>query len=160
MRPQPISAKLRAKLRLPLVSALLLVLTLGLSGADLPGLVRLEIINKAPMAIGVRMTGKEYDQFYYLKVPAASSTKPTVRTFTVTRDRYSTRVYFLETYDLVYGYRCTYSTTTVDARHQTRLLVRSCGSKATLSGEKRRPLRGVPESLTRFESRQEPDIAP
>lgn len=99
-------------------------------------LIRLTIINKSNMAVGVKLTGKTLEQFYYLKVEKGSRISPTIGQFTVVQDTYVAQVYYIEYWDPVYGYRCgSTPTSQLDVMHPSRLTLLPCGEQGRYSGE-------------------------
>jgi hypothetical protein len=118
---------------------LLVILSLlgGPLAADKPPfkLVRLTVINKSSLPIAVKLTGDEYDQFYYLKIPKGSREHPVSMEYTVVQDNYAAVIYYLEYWDPVYGYKCSSPTAKLDASHSSRLTVVPCTQKAAYSGE-------------------------
>jgi len=88
--------------------AWLVLLVLLLNSADEPiKLIQLTLINKSKMPIGVRLVGQsDYDFFYYLQVPKGDRDDPQEKTFTIASDYYYMQVYYIETYDPVYGFDC------------------------------------------------------
>jgi len=88
--------------------AWLILLTLLLNSAAEPGkLISLTLINKSKMPVAVRLIGQsDYDYYYYLQVPEGDREEPEERTFTIASDYYNMQVYYVETYDPVYGFDC------------------------------------------------------
>lgn len=102
-------------------------------------LVRFTVINKSGMDIAVQMIGNDSDVFYYLPVPEGSRLIPTLSYFTILRDSYRVQVFYLETYDPVYGFRCGGSAAVeLQATHNTRLVVKECGRRSLKTGERNR----------------------
>lgn len=109
-----------------------------LAGSKPVDLIRLTIINKAEMDIAVQlnavpkvccnMADVEQGQFYYLPVPEGTKEQPTVKVYTIERDTYLMRLYYLETYDPVYGFKCdpTLPNTMIAGRN-LRVVVLPCG---------------------------------
>ncbi len=99
-------------------------------------LMRLTIINKSDMAVGVKLTGKTLEQFYYLRLEKGSRVTPTIGQFTVAQDTYTAQVYYIEYWDPVYGYRCgSTPTSRLDVMHPSRLTLLPCGEGGRYSGE-------------------------
>ncbi len=92
------------------------ILSLFLLGAEPMGLARLTLINKSGMEIAVQLksittpclTKNETPQsrFYYLPVPEGSKEVPSVKEYTIERHTYTMQVFYIETYDPVYGFHC------------------------------------------------------
>lgn len=119
------------------IGVILAVLALLLiSAAEIPSkLVRLTIVNKSGMDIEVSLNGKDFEQFYYLKVAEGSRMLPTEQTFTVTPDEYQVDAYFVELWDPVYGASCEDRQASVDMTHNTRLIVFECDTTPPNAGE-------------------------
>jgi hypothetical protein len=125
------------KRRLILISLLAFLLL----GATRPvDTIRLTVINKAEMDIAIRLTSKTYQcansadvvygDFYYLTVLEGSREQPNVKVFEVQKNDYAMQLYYLETYDPVYGYKCeTPSINILMARRNIRLSVLPCTFK-------------------------------
>ena len=118
---------------------LLILLTLALVftslGAAPMRLVRLKVINKSSMKIEISLTGKYFENFYYLRVPEGSSLLPVEQAYTVVPDTYSSSVYFVELWDPVYGHKCTDKAQTLDVRHNVVLIVFACEFTPPNAGE-------------------------
>ena len=89
------------------------LLTLALVGLLLLGsakpekLVRLTIINKGDLPLGLRFQNQEdVLSFYYLTIQPGSKEIPTVQTFTVRTAVYNLTVQYIEYWDPVYGFQC------------------------------------------------------
>jgi hypothetical protein len=73
---------------------------------------RLTVINKSGVEIFIQLVGitqsttecDDFDYFYGLTIPEGTREQPTVREFTVYRDVYEMTVFYVETWDPVYGY--------------------------------------------------------
>ncbi len=114
------------------------LLTLLLIGADNPtDTIRLTIINKSGMEIAVQLRSQDTEcatskdifrgEFYYLPVLEGSRELPATKSFDIQKDTYAMQVFFLETYDPVYGFQCTMPTPNVlIARNNIRVVVLPC----------------------------------
>jgi hypothetical protein len=125
------------KIRLILIS----LLAIFLLGATRPvDTVRLTVVNKAEMDIAIRLTSKTYEcancadvvygDFYYLTVLEGSRETPNVKAFDIQKNDYAMQLFYLETYDPVYGYKCeTPAVNVIMARRNIRLVVLPCDFK-------------------------------
>ena len=78
--------------------------------------IRLTIINKSEMDIAVQLRAKQVEyaaskektdlKFYYLPVAEGDRTAPTVKSFDIEKDTYGMQLYYIETWDPVYGFKC------------------------------------------------------
>lgn len=84
------------------------IFSLLLIGAKDPlGLIRFTVINKSEHEVAIRLEGIEDDElFYYLTIPEGDKDNPTIKIFTIQRDVYKMQVYYVATYDPVYGWPC------------------------------------------------------
>ena len=119
----------------------LCIMSLFLIGAKKPfALGRLTIINKSGMDIAIQLTNFKTDPedklFYYLTVEAGEKEAPSVKTFTIEKDEYFFQLFYLETYDPVYGYKCdTQQPTKMIFFRNTRLTFLPCGFNTCSPGE-------------------------
>jgi hypothetical protein len=90
------------------IRAWLMLLVLLIISADEPvKLIKLTLINKAEIPVAVQLIGQsDNDYYYYLQVPEGDREDPQERTFTIASDYYNMQVYYVETYDPVYGFDC------------------------------------------------------
>lgn len=103
-------------------------------------LIRLTVVNKSGLPIEIGMTGQIYfNEFqkntYYLSLQKNDPRGSTVREFTVIPDKYSMQFNYIELWDPVYGKRCKAITQTVEAYHNTRIMVPDCKFKPPNKGE-------------------------
>jgi hypothetical protein len=113
--------------------------SLLLISADRPiDTIRLTIINKSGMDIAVQLRSQDAEcsnskeiikgEFYYLPVPEGTREELTIKVFDIQKDTYAMQLFFLETFDPVYGYQCTTPAPNVlIARNNIRLVVLPCG---------------------------------
>jgi len=112
-----------------------------LIGADIQNnTARFTIVNKTGMDIAVQLTNFETDPedklFYYLKVEAGDDGAPSTKAFDIEKDSYLLQLFYLETYDPVYGYKCdTEQPTKLFLFRNTRLTFLPCGFDACSPGE-------------------------
>ena len=122
------------------------LLAIFLVSAEPVDLIRLEIINKSGMEIAVRLNGVSYpcidkndvseSKFYYLPVPEGSKELPYAKIYTIERDTYAMQVFYLETYDPVYGFRCTQPPPNMlKAVRNTRVTIGDCKTLPINGGE-------------------------
>lgn len=127
----------RMKRRLILISLLAFLLI----GASHPtDTIRLTVINKAEMDVAIRLTSESYElanskeiidgDFYYLTILEGSRDEPNVKAFDIQKNDYVMQLFYLETYDPVYGYKCeTPKINLIVARRNIRLVVLPCDFK-------------------------------
>lgn len=116
---------------------ILAILALGLIGAtELPTrLVRLTVINMADRKVEISMTGKYFEQFYYLRVPEGSRLYPYIQVYTIIPDTYSTSLYYWELWDPVYGNQCGKKAQNIDLSRNVRLTILPCDLNPPNGGE-------------------------
>ncbi len=99
------------------IYALISLLALILIGADRPtDTIRLTIINKSGMDIAIQLRSRDYEcanskdivkgDFYYLTVLGGDREEPTVKAFDIQKNDYGMQLFYIQTYDPVYGYKC------------------------------------------------------
>ena len=114
---------------------------LALSARPL-ALKRLTIVNKSGLDIEIRLTGIEFENNYYLRIPAGNRNFPTKRVFSVVRDQYNSILYYIELWDPVYGYSCS---------SMDQLLVITRNVKVTISEcDRTFPNAGEPPSIIKY----------
>jgi hypothetical protein len=94
-------------------------------------LIRLTMVNRSGLPVEIGLTGSiinKYNQHtsYYLRLPKNDPRGDTVREFTIFPDKYSMKVYYVELWDPVYGTHCGAATQSVEAYHNTRVVVPVC----------------------------------
>lgn len=99
-------------------------------------LIKLTLINKSEMPIAVQMQGIYQETFYYLNVESGSRIDPVIREFTIPRDAYNLQLYYIETYDPVYGFKCSASATQIEILSNTRIVFLPCGEQPPNPGER------------------------
>ena len=132
---------MRRMLWLTCLLALLLV-----AGSEPVNPIRFTVINKSGMDIAVQLKGSSKacatknetveGAFYYLPVAEGTREKPTLKTFIIERDTYVMQVFYMETYDPVYGFKCdpTKPNPMIAARN-IRLVILPCGEFPCSPGE-------------------------
>ncbi len=120
------------------ILALISLITLLLIGADRPmDTVRLTVINKSEMDIAIQLRSEDREcsnskdiikgEMYYLPVPAGDKMTPEVKVFDIQQDTYGMQLYYISTYDPVYGFKCeTPLPNGLIARRNIRLTVLPC----------------------------------
>jgi len=122
------------------------ILALLLVGAEPADLIRLTIINKSEMEIAVQLNSlprtciNQADtietRFYYLPVPEGSKELPYAKVFTIESDTYTMQVFYIETYDSVYGFKCTQPPMNmIKATRNIRVVIGDCKSLPINAGE-------------------------
>lgn len=118
---------------------LITLLSLLLISADRPkDTIRLTIINKSGMDIAIQLRSRTFEainskdvfrgEFYYMPVAEGTREAPNVKAFDIQRDTYAMQLLYVETYDPVYGYKCTTpAPNSLIARNNIRLVVLPCG---------------------------------
>ena len=117
-----------------LLLSLLVIFTMSASAEGIR-LVRLTVINKSGMDIELSLTGKNQEEFYYLRVPEGDRSSPTEVVFTVVPDEYSSQIYYVELWDPVYGATCGLESQTLDVSGNVRLVVTECTMTPPNNGE-------------------------
>ena len=113
-----------------IIAALLLV-----AGSNPKRLVRLTVVNKAGRKIELSLTGKNFEQFYYLHIAEGDRLMPYEQVFTVVPDTYTSSLYYWELWDPVYGNQCGTKGQTLDVTRNIRLTVLPCELTPANGGE-------------------------
>jgi hypothetical protein len=125
---------------------LLPLLTLLLIGAKQPiDLVEFTIINKAGRDIAISLKGKDWPcisqcdtskgEIYYLTVPAGDRDGPSVKTFEIEKNTYGMQLYYIQTWDPVYGFKCPIpAANALMATRNLRLTVLPCDQTPNCKG--------------------------
>lgn len=124
------------------------ILTILLTGAKKSPTetVRLNIINKSNFEIAIQLNAKSQEcvnqcgssegNFYYLRVPTGDRQTPAAKTFEIEKNTYTMQLFYLETYDPVYGYQCgSAQPNALVAGRNLRLVVLPCGEQPGNVGE-------------------------
>jgi hypothetical protein len=93
------------------------LLTLLLIGAKKPiDLVEFTIINKSGSDIAISLKGKDQvcinkcdthkGEIYYLSVPSGENETPAIKRFEIEMNTYGMQLYYIQTWDPVYGFKC------------------------------------------------------
>lgn len=109
-----------------------------IAGSEPVDPIRLTIINKSESEIAIQLiapqreccTSKEidYGEFYYLPVQEGSRESPTTKTFIIEREVYQMQLFYIETWDPVYGFECGGAAPNVlNAGRNIRVVVLPCG---------------------------------
>ncbi len=130
-----------------ILSLIALLALLLIAGSAPNPTIRLTIINKSGMDIAVqlRAAGRDYyncggntdPKFYYLSVPTGDREEPVVKWFDIEEEVYSLQVFYIETWDPVYGFKCETPTATVlRAGRNLRFTVLPCDQMPRHPGER------------------------
>lgn len=95
------------------------------------------IINKSGRDIAISLKGKDRvcinkcdsykGEIYYLPVPTGDNHNPSVKAFELERNTYGMQLYYIQTWDPVYGYKCPIPLpNTLSANRDLRLTVLPC----------------------------------
>ena len=126
---------------------LLPLLTLLLIGAKKPiATIEFTIINKAGRDIAVSLKGQDQiccnksdvrkGEIYYLTVPSGDSDTPSVKKFEIESNTYGMQLYYIQTWDPVYGLKCpTPSPNSLVANRNLRLTVLPCDQTPNRCGK-------------------------
>jgi hypothetical protein len=128
-----------------LATILILSLFLIAGSAPMPT-IRLTLVNKSGMDIAVQLMGQDQvyanksdvrrGQFYYLTVLKGTKEEPTIKHFDIEQNTYGMQLFYLETWDPVYGFQCGRTTpNALIAEHNLRLTVLPCTEYPCSRGE-------------------------
>jgi hypothetical protein len=128
-------ALLKNKMHLRLlIIALLSVLLLGARESNF---MVMTVINKAGMEVAVSLVANDLSRAYYIVIPEGNRDSPSIKRFTVTKDFYRMRVFWMEEQDPETGADCrTSSSSRVTAVRNMRVVVGSCAHALPNAGEK------------------------
>lgn len=100
---------------------------------------QLTIVNKSEVKLGIQLIDpQDKDNFYYLTIEKGDRADPTEKTFEIKRAMYSMIVYYIETWDPVYGYPTCGGLvlrSRLLARGKQRLVFTKCGVMPVDPGE-------------------------
>lgn len=110
---------------------------LALAGSKPLDVIRFTVVNKSGMEIAIQLRGQDQvcmncaetktGQIYYLPVLEGDRDTPVEKTFVIERATYGMQLYYLETWDPVYGFKCgTPRPNALLARRNLRLTVLPC----------------------------------
>lgn len=120
------------KFRLSLVA----VLTLFLIGAKGSNMMTVTLVNKAGMEIAVSLIANDLSSALYFTVPKGDHKNPYETKFTLVKDSYRMRVFYLEERDPTTGMRCrTQRTSRLMAYRNMRIVVTGCDVLPEARGE-------------------------
>lgn len=117
---------------------LISLLALLLIGADRPvDTIQFTVINKSGMDIAIRLKAQDMEcanskdiirgEFYYLTILKGDREQPNVKIFDIQKDTYAMQLFYIETYDPVYGFKCgTPQPNALQAARNLRLTVLPC----------------------------------
>ena len=103
-------------------------------------LIRLTVVNRSGLPVEIGLTGDLVDKYnqhitYYLRLQKNDPRGDLIREFTIVPDKYSMKFYYVELWDPVYGTHCDSPTLTVEAYHNTRVVVPVCTYTPPNKGE-------------------------
>ena len=122
------------------------ILALLLVSAKPISLIRLTLINKSGMEIAVQLTSvtqhainqaiTRETRFYYLPVTEGSKELPSLKLYTIEENTYIMQVFYIETYDPVYGFQCVQPPPNLlQAARNLRVVIGECGLRPLNGGE-------------------------
>ena len=126
---------------------LLPLLVLLLIGAKKPiDTIEFTIINKAGRDIAISLKGKDQvcfnqcdtrkGEIYYLTVPAGINDTPSIKSFEIEKNTYGMQLYYIQTWDPVYGLKCpTPAPNSLAANRNLRLTVLPCDQTPNYCGK-------------------------
>ena len=138
MKPSPSQTLIYWKTFLP--RFVLMAVALLLIAGDVQKMGRLIIINRSGFPLGLLLTSQEEDpdarDIYYLSIPEGSPNAVVERQFELPQREYKMVVYYLETWDPVYGFECASPAGAVfTLRAHQQISIFPCGQKAKNRGE-------------------------
>ena len=104
-------------------------------GATPLRLARLKVVNKSGMQLEISLTGKDFEYFYYLRVPEGTRDWPAEQNYTLVPDTYSSSVYFVELWDPVYGHECSDKAQSLSVTRDVVMTVQACKFTPPNGGE-------------------------
>jgi len=117
----------------------LALLSMLLMASDPMNTIRLTIINKSGMDIAVQLIDgdyTDYDNIYYLTVTEGDRLVPNEKAFDIVPGMYNMQVFYIETYDPVYGFSCGQSPPVkLIARKNMKVVIIECGQQPPNWGE-------------------------
>jgi hypothetical protein len=124
------SDKMRRKL------TLIAVLALFLLGSKYQDFMVLTVINKSGMGIAISLVAQDLSRAYYITIPEGDREHPYEMKFTVVKDPYRMRVFWLEDKDPKTGMRCQrVRGSTLVAHRNVRVVVAECDRLPPNAGE-------------------------
>lgn len=114
----------------------LIALTLIGSKGKGYGHVAITIVNKSGQELAVGLINMDNSRIYYIPIPKGDRQLPTAYRFTVEKDTYRIRVYYMETYDPKTGDLCRrFRSSTLMAQRNIRITVTECIGNPPTKGE-------------------------
>ena len=122
------------RLRLILIALIAILL---ISGTDKPNhYAAITIINKSGQEIAVGLISEDNSRIFYIPIPKGDRTTPYVYKFTLEKDIYRLRVYYMETYDPQSGVLCRrLRSSRLEAFRNIRIAVTECYGAPPTRGE-------------------------
>jgi hypothetical protein len=122
------------RLKLLLIALLALPLIVGAGKGE--NYAAITIINKSGQEIAVGLISQDNSRIFYIPIPKGDRSAPYVYRFTLEKDVYRLRVYYMETYDPQTGYECRRNRTSrIDAFRNIRIAVTECYGTPPTRGE-------------------------
>ena len=122
------------RLRLLLVALIAFPLISGASKGS--NYATITIINKSGQEIAVGLISEDNSRIVYISIPKGDRSAPYVYKFTLEKDAYRLRVYYMETYDPQTGVLCRrLSSSRLQATRNIRIVVTECYGAAPNRGE-------------------------
>jgi hypothetical protein len=108
--------------------------------------IQFTIVNKAGRDIAISLKGKDWPcvnqcdtskgEIYYLSVPSGDKDTPSVKTFEIEKNTYGMQLYYIQTWDPVYGFKCpTPAPNALKAIRNIRLTVLPCDQTPDYCGK-------------------------
>lgn len=111
-------------------------------------MIQLTLINKTTLPVGVSLVSRTKDgRLYYLPVPLGTKEEPSQRTYSIIADHYLMQLKYVQTYDPVYGWKCSFQMPPKDvlAYHNLRIVFLPCENLITVgTGKSLKRLLGEP----------------
>jgi len=122
------------RFRLLLVALIALPLILGAGKGS--NYATITIINKSGQEIAVGLISEDNSRILYIPIPKGDRSAPYVYKFTLEKDMYRLRVYYMETYDPQTGVLCRRRLgSRLEAFRNIRITVTECIGRAPTRGE-------------------------
>jgi hypothetical protein len=122
------------RLRLLLIALLALPLVIGASNGR--KYAAITIINKSGQEIAVGLISEDNSRILYIPIPKGDRSAPYVYRFTIEKDVYRLRVYYMETYDPQTGTLCRrFRPSRLEATRNIRIAVTECYGAPPNRGE-------------------------
>ena len=122
------------RIRLLLIALIALPLIIGAGNGR--KYATITIVNKAGQEIAVGLISEDNSQILYIPIPKGDRMVPYVYKFTLEKDIYRIRVFYMETYDPQTGVQCRRGRAArMEAFRNIRIVVTECYGNAPTRGE-------------------------